>query len=164
MEHWAKELAEKIKLQEDLRRQEELRQREKAKLFASGATHVWRQFLSTLEKDLEEFNKAFEDEKSRMVSQRGPGARLGLRWAFVSRNQLEVSLDLERQVIEYRINMKGLSEGVSPEKSALLNLPMNDAGEIAISAGDQILTLEQASEFLLRPVLSWGISGEKHSP
>jgi hypothetical protein len=162
MAHWAKELAEKIKLQEELRRQEEFRRQERARLFASKAAHLWREFVSVLEKDLEEFNKVSTAEKTKVVSQRGPGSRLSLCWASSSRDQLEVRLDSERQAVEYRLSMKGLPEGISPEKIGLLNLPMNDAGEITVNNGDQVLTLEQASEFLLRPILSWGLAGEKH--
>ncbi len=162
MANWARELAEKIKLQEDLRRQEEFRQQERARLFANKATHFWREFVVVLERDLEEFNKVSATEKNKVISQRGPGTRLSLRWAFSSRDQLEVLLVLGRQAVEYRMSMKGLSDGISPEKNGLLNLPMNDAGEIAVNNKDHVLTLEQASEFLLRPILSWGLPGEKH--
>lgn len=163
MTDWAKELAEKIKLQEESRRREEFRQQERTRLFASKVPQLWREFISVMEKDLEEFNKVFASEAStRIVFQRGPGTRFRLHWAFASRDQLEVLLDLERQVIEYRLSRKGLSEGVFPEKTGILSLPMNEAGEISLRNEEQTLTLDEASELLLRPVLSWGVGSDKH--
>ncbi|HEV8385695.1 MAG TPA: hypothetical protein VGQ11_12555 [Candidatus Acidoferrales bacterium] len=165
MPGWAKQIAEQIKQQEELRRQEERQRQERAKLFSAKAVHLWRDFVAVLERDLEEFNQVLEHDARggtgvQMVHQRGPGTRFRARRGSVTHDQFEVWLEVERQTIEYRLNTRD-SKGAA-DATGQLRLKINDADEISILHDDQAMNFDQASEFLLRPLLASSL-GKKSS-
>lgn len=161
MPGWAGKLAERIREQERKRQEEQQRQQERRALFREHAPQCWVRFVGILERDVSEFNQVFVDVPSTKVHyQRFPESlRLPPEKVRVSRSgyvvaQVETFLDMDSETVEVRLSRKLAHEGFANEKALKFKLEMDGAGVVHLTHGDKPVSLEQASEIALFPVLS----------
>jgi hypothetical protein len=66
----------------------------------------------------------------------------------------EAFLDMDLETVEVRLSRKVAHEGFAQEKAIKFKLVMDDAGVVHLLHGEKPVSLEQASEITLFPVLS----------
>lgn len=161
MPGWAKELAEKIMLQEKQREESFQRQQQRRKLYQENAPQLWIELADFLRMDLLEFNAAFQsDMKHSAQFERFPEnprvspQRVKIKRAGYVTAQLETWLELEMEGIEYRISRRVSHEGVTTEKKGLLKIVMDEKEHMSMQHDGRPITPEAAAQLILRPVLT----------
>jgi hypothetical protein len=161
MPGWAGKLAERIREQERKRQEEQQHQEQRRAAFRENAPRCWAQFVDVVQRDVNEFNEVFADVPSAKVQLRRfpESLRMPPEKVRVSRSgyvvaHAEVFLDMDVETVEVRLSRKTAHEGFAQEKALKFKLVMDGAGVVHLMHGEKPISLEQASEIALFPVLS----------
>jgi hypothetical protein len=161
MPGWAGKLAERIREQERKRQEEQQHQEQRRTAFRENAPKCWAELVAIAERDVNEFNQVFADvPAARVLYRRFPESlRLPPEKFRVSRTgyvvaHAEAFLDMDTETVEVRLSRKVAHEGFAQERAIKFKLAMDDAGVVHLMHGEKPVSLEQASEIALFPVLS----------
>lgn len=158
---WAKELAEQILRQEDERRQAREKTEEKKKSFALLVPPFWAAFAAMVERDVKQFNAVLgEDPRHHIEFERQPpDAAQAPKRVIVARTprtqaQLDLWLDLEAESIRFQLGRRAAHEAMASIKTGHFALQIEESGVITLSQGGRKVSLIEASQMLLKPVLA----------
>lgn len=158
MSDWVRRLAQQAKQQ----RADQARQ---AEVIAAKAPELWDRLLGVIRGCLEAFNTAFQGDAEREVRWIQPSNHLFyiIRKYRPDPTPASISLDVGRGRIEARVDMDTqlTRHFILPEPQMLeaLEIAVDANQDLYLESGGRPLTLEQASEVLLRPLLFHGGEG-----
>jgi hypothetical protein len=153
-ESWVKREAEKRKEQERALQQKSAARLDRVKKVADKAPALWEGFAAVVENHVAEFNQLFHDDKQKLFEIEKPAPRtLVLKRSPYPSVRMEMFLNLETRSVNYLIVRTPRAHAKPSEEIGAIPVALDEKGAPQLINGSHPLTLEAASELILKPVL-----------
>ena len=154
MESWVKREAEKRKELERQQQQKSEARASRVKKVADKAPALWEKFAAVVENHVAEFNLLFRDDKLKVFQVEKPAPRaLLLKRSPYPAVRMEIFLNLDTRSVNYQVVRTPRAHGRPSEEIGAIPIALDDKGAPQLMSGNHQLTLEAASELILKPVL-----------
>jgi hypothetical protein len=151
---WVQREAENRKEQERLLQQKSAARLDRVKKTAEKAPVLWGKLAAVLESHVAEFNQLFRDDKQRLFEVEKPAPRtLLLKRSPYPSVRMEIFLNLETRSVNYLIVRTPRAHAKSSEEIGALPIALDPKDAPQLMNGSQPLSLEAASELILKPAL-----------
>ena len=153
-ESWVQREAEKRREQERLLQQKSAARLDRVKKTADKAPALWEKFAAVMENHVAEFNQLFRDDKQKLFEVEKPTPRaLLLKRSPYPSVRMEIFLNVDTRSVNYQVVRTPRAHGKSSEEIGALPIALDPKGAPQLMNGSQPLSLEAASELILKPVL-----------
>lgn len=153
-ESWVQREAEKRREQERALQQKSAARLDRVKKVADKAPALWEKLAAVVENHVAEFNQFFRDDKPRLFEVEKPAPRtLLLQRAPFPSIRMEIFLNLDTRSVNFQVVRTPRAHAKSSEEIGAIPIALDDKGAPHLMNGDRPLTLEAASELILKPVL-----------
>jgi len=153
-ESWVQREAEKRREQERLLHEKSAARLDRVKKVADKAPALWDKFAAVLENHIAEFNQLYRDDKQKLFEVEKPTARtLLLKRSSYPSVRMEVFLNLDSRSVNYLIVRTPRAHAKSSEEIGALPIALDSKSAPQLMNGSQALSLEAASELILKLVL-----------
>jgi hypothetical protein len=153
-ESWVKREAEKRREQERALQQKSAARLDRVKKVADKAPALWEKFSAAVENHVAEFNQLFRDDKQRVFEVERPASgTLVLKRSPYPSIRMEIFLNLETRSVNYQVVRTPRAHGRPSEEIGAIPVALDEKGAPQLMNGSHPLTLDAASELILKPVL-----------
>lgn len=151
---WVQREAVKRREQERLLHEKSADRLDRVKKTADKAPALWEKFAAVLENNVAEFNQLYRHDQQKLFEVEKPSRRMLLlkRPSYPS-IRMEIFLNLETRSVNYLIVRTPRAHAKSSEEIGALPITLDPKSAAQVMNGSQPLSLEAASELILKPVL-----------